>query len=93
MTLLLLLLLLLLLNRCQVTDTIEAWLEQLTGGMRSTLQSRLSGIAGMDDPFGQAPAQVLGLYHALRFTERWGHASPAAAQLDFLAIFFRPIGS
>jgi hypothetical protein len=25
-----------------VTDTIEAWLEQLTGGMRSTLQSRLS---------------------------------------------------
>eukprot|EP00878_Enallax_costatus_P024703 GHUV01026383.1.p1 GENE.GHUV01026383.1~~GHUV01026383.1.p1 ORF type:complete len:1576 (+),score=459.42 GHUV01026383.1:1611-6338(+) len=57
-------------TQVKVTETIEAWLDQLTSSMRSTLQGSLSGVADLSDPFSQAPSQVLGLYHALRFTER-----------------------
>lgn len=53
------------------SDAVEVWLHQLTDGMRAALQASLKGLAGLADPFAQAPAQVLGLYHALSFTERW----------------------
>jgi hypothetical protein len=52
------------------TEAVESWLHQLTDGMRAALQASLKGVAGLSDPFAQAPAQVLGLYHALSFTER-----------------------
>jgi len=52
------------------TDAVESWLHQLTDGMQQALQRSLQGVAGLSDPFVQAPAQVLGLYHALSFTER-----------------------
>lgn len=52
------------------TDAVESWLHQLTDGMRAALQAGLRGVAGLSDPFAQAPAQVLGLYHALSFTQR-----------------------
>ena len=54
----------------QVSDAIEAWLEGLADAMRATLQTRLGDVARLADPFAQAPTQVLGLYHALSFTER-----------------------
>lgn len=54
----------------QVTDTVEAWLDQLTNCMRATLHHCLTKVEGMSDPFSEAPAQVLGLYHALLFTQR-----------------------
>jgi hypothetical protein len=52
------------------TDAVESWLHQLTDGMRAALQAGLKGVAGLSDPFAKAPAQVLGLYHALSVTER-----------------------
>lgn len=52
------------------TEAVEAWLHQLTDGMRAALQASLRGFGGLSNPFAQAPAQVLGLYHALTFTER-----------------------
>jgi hypothetical protein len=48
----------------------EAWLHQLTDGMRGALRASLRGVAALADPFVQAPVQVLGLYHALSVTER-----------------------
>lgn len=53
------------------TDAVEVWLHQLADGMRLALQASLRGIAGLSDPFVQAPAQVLSLYHALSLTEMW----------------------
>lgn len=52
------------------TDAVESWLHQLTDGMQKALQAGLRGVAGLSDPFAKASAQVLGLYHALSFTER-----------------------
>lgn len=52
------------------TDAVEVWLHQLTDGMRAALQASLKGVTSLADPFAHAPAQILGLYHALSFTER-----------------------
>lgn len=53
-----------------VTDAIESWLNHLTAGMRATLQQLVLGVDKMTAPFQQASSQVLGLFHALRFTTR-----------------------
>jgi hypothetical protein len=51
-------------------EAVEAWLAQLAGAMRGTLQ-RLVGAAGaLPDPLRQAAGQVLGLHKALEFTAR-----------------------
>lgn len=65
----------------QVGDAIEAWLEGLADAMRATLRGRLGGVAGLADPFAQAPTQVLGLYYALSFTERCAPCRAAACGL------------
>jgi hypothetical protein len=52
------------------TNAVEVWLHQLTDSMRAALQASLKGVTSLSDPFAQAPVQILGLYHALSFTER-----------------------
>ncbi len=54
-----------------VTESIEVWLAALVAAMRSTLAALLGSVARMAEPFAAAPSQVLQLFHAIRFTERW----------------------
>lgn len=69
-----------------ITEAVEVWLGQLAAAMQATLQQLLVGVAGMAEPFTQAPSQVLGLYNAISFTERcdgsWECAGFAHARLQ-----------
>jgi hypothetical protein len=53
-----------------VSDNVEVWLGTLATAMCSTLRQQLGKVPKLEEPFAQAPGQVLGLHSVITFTRR-----------------------